>query len=115
VTTAAKRAQHIKDAIGEIRGGLKGMPLEVARASGLQWSGFLYELLIISEASRHLPEDWKSTFGAGIEWRPLADLGNRLRHSYQHNEAVILWSIYLNDLDPLEAAIDRMLAAHGED
>jgi hypothetical protein len=110
VTTAAKRAQHIKDAIGEIRDGLKGVPLEVARASGYSGAAFS-----TSEASRHLPEDWKSTFGASIEWRPLADLGNRLRHSYQHNEAAILWSIYRNDLDPLEAAIDRMLAAHGED
>jgi hypothetical protein len=24
----------------------------------------------------------------------------------------VLWSVYLNDLDPLEAAIDAMLAAH---
>ena len=88
------------------------MPLDVARASGLTWSGFLYELLIISEASRHLPDAWKSQFGPTIDWRQIADLGNRLRHGYHRNEATILWSIYLNDLDPLEAAIDRMLAAH---
>ena len=39
-------------------------------------------------------------------------LGNLLRHVYHHASVPILWAIYTNDLDPLEAAIDAMLAAH---
>lgn len=48
-----------------------------------------------------------------MPWPEIAHLGDRMRHAHHRVEAPILWSIYLNDLDPLEAAIDRMLAAHG--
>jgi uncharacterized protein with HEPN domain len=71
-------------------------------------------LLIISEAARSVPPGWKEEHGGSINWRGLEDLGNRLRHVYQHMNTAILWSIYEHDLDPLEAAIDAMLAAYGD-
>jgi uncharacterized protein with HEPN domain len=37
-------------------------------------------------------------------------LGNLLRHSYQHSNTVVLWSIYTDDLGPLEKAVNAMLA-----
>lgn len=43
---------------------------------------------------------------------PGADLGNHLRHAYHRTDIGALWSIYEDDLDPLEAAVDAMLAAH---
>ena len=70
-------------------------------------------MLVISEAARNIPDEWKRSFGPSIDWRGVEDLGNRLRHVYQHTSMTILWSIYEHDLDPLEAAIDRMIAAHG--
>jgi uncharacterized protein with HEPN domain len=76
-------------------------------------AGFRYELLIITEAARHIPAPWKDQFGPQINWRRLEDLGNRLRHAYHDANIGILWSIYENDLDPLEAAIDAMRSANG--
>lgn len=70
-------------------------------------------LEIISEASRHLPNEWK-TVHAEIPWRRIADIGNITRHAYSAVDLSILWAIYERDLDPLEAAIDTMLAAHSE-
>jgi uncharacterized protein with HEPN domain len=45
----------------------------------------------------------------------VANLGNVLRHAYEQVNVDVLWSIYTDDLDPLEAAIDAILAAHGND
>jgi uncharacterized protein with HEPN domain len=110
--SAADRLGHIKGAIATIRTGLKGMDLDALEAHPIVAAGFRYELLVISEAARHVPVEWKRTLGLEIDWRRLEDLGNRLRHAYHDANAAILWKIYENDLDPLETAIDRMLAAH---
>ena len=69
-------------------------------------------LEILSEASRHVPEQWKASHGPTIPWRKVADLGNHIRHAYHRLDAEILWSIYEHDLGGLEVAIDRMLAAY---
>ena len=51
----------------------------------------------------------KSTLGANIPWRSVAGTGDILRHAYHRGEFEAIWSIYTNDLDPLEAVIDAML------
>lgn len=107
------RARHIKDAIVKLRTILAGKTYEVVIADLALWPAFVRYLEIISEASRHIEEPWRSRFGPGIAWRSLADLGNHLRHVYDKVEGRTLWAIYVDDLDPLEAAIDRMIAAHG--
>jgi uncharacterized protein with HEPN domain len=68
-------------------------------------------LEVVSEASRFVRDDWK-TEQPQVPWRQVADLGNRLRHVYRDVNPRALWAIYEHDLDPLEAAIDAMLAAH---
>jgi uncharacterized protein with HEPN domain len=72
-------------------------------------------LEIISEASRHIPDDWKAQFGPDVPWREVATLGNVLRHIYQRVELTSLWRIYSKDLATLEAAVDAMLARHDPD
>lgn len=57
---------------------------------------------IVSEASRHLPEDLKARHPE-IPWRKVADIGNVLRHAYQRIAPDILWKLALDDLGPLEA------------
>jgi uncharacterized protein with HEPN domain len=69
---------------------------------------------IISEASRHVPEDWKSDHGPTILWRQIAAIGNILRHVYQHVDPNEVWNVYEHDLDPLQLALESMIAAHGE-
>lgn len=114
-TDAVARLRHIKASIAVIKLGLAGQSLDsLLQIDKLRWSGFERQLEIISEASRNIPPEWKAEFGPHLDWQGMASLGNLLRHSYHHSNATVLWSIYLNDLDPLEAAIDRMLAAHGE-
>jgi uncharacterized protein with HEPN domain len=64
---------------------------------------------IMSEASRHIPDDLKEA-EKNIAWQRLADLGNRLRHAYHRIDPIILWNIAENDLDPLKRFIERIVA-----
>ena len=107
-----ERALHIKDAITTLRSELAGHDLDTLVAAPLQLAGMKYLLLVIGEAAGRLPDDWQRMFGPQINWRRVADLSNVLRHAYHHTNAELLWEMYETDLDPLEAAIDAMLAAH---
>ncbi|MGP9811820.1 HepT-like ribonuclease domain-containing protein [Rhodopseudomonas sp. NSM] len=61
----------------------------------------------ISEASRHIPEDFKRGEPT-INWRRLADLGNWLRHGYHATDAGLLWEMVQRDLEPLQQFVTRV-------
>lgn len=107
------RAGHVKDAIVEVRAALRLHTFEtlIADLDGL--AAFKWRLLVLSEASRGILDDWKTEFGASVPWRSIRDLGNELRHAYPTLDLRILWRIHTDHLDPLEAAIDAMIAARG--
>ena len=108
---ALRRLVDIKKSIGAIKSHLSGRTIEDVRADVVARAAFERLLEIVSEASRRLPDAWKAAH-AEIPWRQVADVGNQLRHAYQHVEVQPLWEIYERDLDPLERAIDAMLAEH---
>lgn len=104
------RARDIKQCIVEIRALLSGKTFEQTRNEPVTRAAFERFLEILSEASRHIPDAWKKQHGA-VPWRQVAGLGNHLRHAYHRTDAQALWSIYEDDLDVLEQAVDAMLAA----
>lgn len=108
----AQRARDILQHIQTLRTSFRGLAFQQVFNDPLNRAAFERFLEIISEASRFIPDDWRLQYGPNIEWRQIADLGNRLRHVYHRLDARLLWSIYEHDLDPLEAAVNAMLAAH---
>jgi uncharacterized protein with HEPN domain len=56
---------------------------------------------IISEASRHLPNELKARH-PHIPWRKVAGIGNILRHNYENIAAPIMWKLAQEDLFALE-------------
>ncbi|MGZ5874703.1 MAG: HepT-like ribonuclease domain-containing protein [Bradyrhizobium sp.] len=67
---------------------------------------------IISEASRHLPDDLKAR-NHEIPWQKVAGIGNVLRHDYESIAAPVLWKLVQADLSTLEKACRSELAAEG--
>ena len=59
---------------------------------------------IISEASRHIPDDLKAT-ASEITWRQIAGIGNVLRHDYQAVRPAILTSVIERDLPGLKTVL----------
>lgn len=112
-TRPVDRLQHIKAAIQAARDGVGGLNADIVANLPFLIGGLSYQLLIISEAARSIPADWKQDLGTSIDWRALEDLGNHLRHAYHHVDIGAIWAMYENDLPALEAAIERMIAAHG--
>lgn len=66
-------------------------------------------LEIISEASRHIPDDLIAG-EPDIPWKQIRGLGNVFRHEYHNVADPILWTVVTDSLPPLRAAIERILA-----
>jgi uncharacterized protein with HEPN domain len=106
---SVERLEHIKERIGLIRALLQGKTLDDFQRSDTMRAAFERFVEIISEASRHLPDQWKTP---EIPWHAVAAIGNVLRHAYQLSDPKRLWSIYEMDLDPLEQTVDSLLLEH---
>ena len=63
---------------------------------------------IVSEASRHIPEDLKAQH-PGMNWSEIKSIGNLLRHEYQRVDDLIMWRIAKNYFPELRRVIADML------
>jgi uncharacterized protein with HEPN domain len=108
--SAHPRLGDIVEAIGFIRSDMTGVTLEAFAADRRKRWQVERGLEIISEASRHLPDDMKARH-PDIPWRKVGGIGNVLRHEYTRVAADILWRLVQNNLDGLEQACRAELAA----
>jgi uncharacterized protein with HEPN domain len=110
--TLADRLEHILAAIDDVQ-------LLLSDTSANDFAKDKYRRVaverffeIISEASRHIPNDVKARQPA-INWRRMADLGNRLRHAYHLIDSELLWLIAQNDPPPLKAFVESIIQKSG--
>lgn len=104
------RLTDIVESIERIRNVPGDMPLEVFEADWQkQW---LVErgIEIISEASRHLPDELKARHSQ-IPWQKVAGIGNVLRHGYENISAPVMWKLAWDDLPALEKVCREELKA----
>lgn len=104
----ASRLSHMLTALEDIRRVTSGRSLEdFVKDRDLQ---ALVERFTerLSEASRHLPAELKDQY-PHIDWRGLADIGNVLRHVYDHVSPTRLWRTVERDTPPLEEAVRALL------
>ncbi|MGD9920746.1 MAG: DUF86 domain-containing protein [Pseudorhodoplanes sp.] len=102
------RLTDIKAAIIEINKLLEGKSSDILSTDRAVRAAFERFLEIASEASRHIPQEWKDEFSE-IPWRRVADLGNHIRHVYHKIDLDLLWLIYTEELPRLEAVIEQLI------
>ncbi len=116
MTTDAERAlwrlEHIQETTSRIRVVLYGRSLDDLRSDFVIRAAYERLIEIISEASRHIPAEWKAEH-PDVPWHQIHGIGNILRHVYHTVEPAILWNIYADDLDALERAVAAMIATYG--
>jgi uncharacterized protein with HEPN domain len=102
--------KDIVDAIGYIRSDLQGATLESFATDRQKRWQVERGLEIVSEASRHLPEEMKARHPQN-PWGKVAGIGNVLRHEYTRVAADTLWRVVQDDLDALKQVCRAELAA----
>jgi uncharacterized protein with HEPN domain len=102
--TPEERLSHILAAIHEIEKNTAGLTLADFKSNRFRQLGVERCIEIISEASRHIPDDLKEHHPQ-IPWRRIADMGNRIRHAYHAVDSEIIWEIVTGELHDLRVAI----------
>jgi uncharacterized protein with HEPN domain len=102
------RLEHILETVQEIEGFTAGKTLQDYLSQG--WLRFATQrgIEIVSEASRHIPDDLKAKH-TEIPWAEIAGIGNILRHGYDSLDHAVIWGVVENDLPPLKATVEAML------
>lgn len=83
------RLNDILDTIEHLNLLLRDKSLHDLQNNRISKAAFERFLEIISEATKHIPEDLKSNH-PHIPWRRIKDLGNHLRHAYNSVDEEVL-------------------------
>jgi uncharacterized protein with HEPN domain len=102
------RLTDIRDTIDRIQSLAAGVAFDTFNANWAMQRAVERGLEIISEASRHIPDDLKA-LAPDIPWRQIAAIGNLLRHEYQRADIRATWNIIEEHLPPLASAIERLI------
>jgi len=67
-----------------------------------------YNLILIGEASKFIPDNIKSDF-MDIPFEEIAGLRNRLAHDYLGIDLNIIWAIVETDIPKLKTALEKII------
>jgi len=87
------------------------MTLATFRSDPIVRRAAAYAIQTISEAVRHLPDDWLADFPTE-PWVQIRNIGNRIRHEYFRLDDALLWEIIMTDTHALKTVLEAMLARH---
>ena len=102
------RLTDIRGAITGIDDLVRGVPYDTFAQNWAMQRAVERGLEIISEATRHIPDDCKA-LAPEIPWRQIAAIGNLLRHEYQRADSSATWNIVTEHLPGLAQAVDRLV------
>ena len=103
-----QRLEDMREAIAAIERFIEGRSIADSQADRMLQLALERTVEIISEASRHLPDEMKGRHPS-IPWPKVRDIGNVLRHGYEIVDARVIWTIVSEDLAPLKAAVEAMI------
>jgi uncharacterized protein with HEPN domain len=109
----AQRLRDIAENIEAIREFTSGMDVGVFLASRTTIYAVTRALEIISEASRRLPDEFKTRY-PDLDWTAIAAVGNLYRHEYENVDDVLVWHTAKHSLDILDAAVRAELESLGD-
>lgn len=98
---------EIEAAIDGIEQAVDGRTIDDFSADWLLKHGVERGLEIISEASRHIPEELLAV-APEIPWKQMRGIGNVFRHEYHKVANPIIWAVVKDNLPPLRLAVRRM-------
>ncbi len=77
-------------------------------------AAILYYLQTMSESTTHISEENRSS-QPQIEWQKIRGLRNRVVHDYLSIDLELVWTILEKELEPLQAAVTKILKAMDAD
>jgi uncharacterized protein with HEPN domain len=105
------RLDDILNAIRVVKSAIRDSSIERLGTDELFRFGIERAIEIISEASRHIPDEDKQRH-PNIPWRNIKVIGNLIRHEYDRVDAEIIWEIAEVHLGRLGEAVEEIKSKH---
>ena len=105
---------EILDAIDGIETHTAGKSLADLKHDWLLRLAIQRALEIISEASRHIPDDLL-LLAPDVPWKQIRGIGNILRHEYHRIADDVIWAVVVQHIGPLRSAIETILQSRPDD
>jgi uncharacterized protein with HEPN domain len=102
------RIQHILDAIAEIQSFTTGVSYEQFSADAKTLKAIVWNLMLIGEASRHIPPEVEEAYGE-IPWPQMRGIRNQIVHGYDQIDLEVVWKVVQDELPPLIPMLERIL------
>lgn len=102
------RIRHMLEAIERIQSYTAGMTREQLAADQRTLDAVVWNLTILGEAARHVPEDVTDA-NTEIPWQQIRGTRNRVVHGYDQIDFEIVWEVVQQELSPLIPVLDRIL------
>ncbi|WP_320196993.1 HepT-like ribonuclease domain-containing protein [Agrobacterium rosae] len=96
------------DAINGIETHTSGKTIEDFERDWLLKLAIQRALEIISEASRHIPDDL-FVIAPDVPWKQIRGVGNVLRHEYHKVADDVVWAVVTEHIAPLKNAVQSIL------
>lgn len=90
-----------------------GLSAERLQSDGPLYWAVLQQLQIIGEAASNLPRELRDRYP--YPWRKMIGMRNRIAHSYFAIEQDIVWLTVREDVAPLKALLEEILAREPPD
>jgi len=100
--------EDILESIEKIEGYKQGISIPNLTENHLVLDAILYNLQVIGEAAKHIPEDIRNKY-TEVEWRKIAGLRHIVAHEYFGISLEIVWDVIENKLPALSTAIKKIL------
>lgn len=102
------RIEDMLESIDAVRSYVEDRTLESFEADRRTQRAVAYEIVVIGEAARHIPDDLRARYPA-LPWSQMTAVRNRAVHEYFRLSVPILWSIATSDLPALAVFLRAVL------
>ncbi|MDH3498437.1 MAG: DUF86 domain-containing protein [Gemmatimonadota bacterium] len=102
--------EQMLDVVRRIRSVMRGRPRDAFDADEVTQLAVLHLIQLLGEAASRVSAAFRADHPE-FPWGEMVGMRNRIVHGYDHVDPDIVWRVATEDVEPVLAALERVLAA----
>jgi uncharacterized protein with HEPN domain len=103
------RLEHMLDTVQRIRAMVRGRSRDAFESDEVRQLAILHLIQVLGEAASRVSAEFRDAHPE-LPWGQMVGMRNRIVHGYDHVDPAIVWRVATDDVEPVLAALERILA-----